>query len=97
MDTRLLRMQPRAANRLKTLYNLTLTQYGDMFKAQDGKCAICRRAQVGQLLSVDHNHKTGKVRGLLCTYCNTRLATVEDAAFVKAAKKYLHQSARNVV
>jgi len=42
------------------------------FKQQKGKCAICKKPQsmFKRRLNLDHNHKTGKLRGLLCYYCN---------------------------
>jgi hypothetical protein len=61
---------------LKHRYGLTITQYEDMSKAQSGKCAICGATQ-NQPLYVDHDHKTGKVRELLCAKCNTAVGVVE--------------------
>lgn len=60
--------------RVQDTYGLEAGEYDRLFKAQDGKCAICggRRRQ---RLSVDHCHKTGIVRGLLCRMCNGRLLT----------------------
>ena len=58
-------------------YNLTNEQYEEMFRAQNGLCAICGRAWEKRRLAVDHNHKTGKVRGLLCGSCNIRLGYIE--------------------
>ncbi len=60
---------------LKYTYDITVTQYVKLFKQQKGCCAICKRPQSDfkRRLAVDHSHKTGKVRGLLCTKCNTRL------------------------
>lgn len=50
-----------------------------MLEAQDGGCAICGRPPKNQRLSVDHDHKTGLVRGLLCWTCNHRvLGNVRD-------------------
>jgi len=45
------------------------TYAGEMLSAQGGVCAICRNAS-GQTLHVDHDHKTGYARGLLCRDCN---------------------------
>ncbi len=54
-------------------YGITLTQYGQLLEFQGGRCAICERPP-GQLhLSVDHDHETGAVRGLLCQRCNALL------------------------
>lgn len=52
-------------------YGLTLEQYEEMERTQGGACAICRRqCPTGRRLAVDHDHKTGKVRALLCFKCN---------------------------
>lgn len=56
--------------RLMSLYGITLEQYEQMLTAQNGVCAICGRIPTGRSLHVDHNHKTGEVRGLLCHSCN---------------------------
>lgn len=56
---------------LRRKYGITLVQYEAIKDAQGGTCYICRRAN-GRTknLAVDHNHKTGEVRGLLCGPCN---------------------------
>lgn len=55
---------------LKT-YGITSEQYESMLRYQGGKCFICQRATgKRRRLAVDHDHKTGKVRGLLCNPCN---------------------------
>jgi len=61
---------------LKVLYNLTIEQFNEMFERQEGGCGICTR--VGQKLVIDHDHKTGKVRGLLCAKCNHGLGRFDD-------------------
>jgi hypothetical protein len=60
-------------------------------KIQDGRCAICRKKpQTGRRLSVDHDHKTGEVRGLLCTLCNQGLGYFkDDPGRLGAALEYL--------
>lgn len=55
-------------------YGLQKGEYGKLFEAQGGRCAICLGTR-RQRLSVDHCHKTGRVRGLLCRTCNGRLLT----------------------
>jgi hypothetical protein len=51
-------------------YGITVREYGRMLALQDGVCALCHHPPKKKRLSVDHNHKTGKVRGLLCYRCN---------------------------
>jgi hypothetical protein len=71
--------------RLKRLYNLTVFDYNKMLEAQNGVCAICLQKEKRinpktnkvQRLSVDHNHKTGKIRNLLCYKCNKDVDRVE--------------------
>ena len=58
---------------LKAGIKLTVPEYEAMLAAQEGLCAICRRAPKNRSLEVDHDHKTGQVRGLLCYRCNHRL------------------------
>ncbi|MCK5615807.1 endonuclease VII domain-containing protein [Candidatus Pacearchaeota archaeon] len=69
---------------LKRTYGVTLKQYDKMFEDQNGVCAICGRAEIRTYkgvptrLAVDHNHKTGKVRALLCSNCNQSLGIYEN-------------------
>ena len=71
---------------LKRTYNITLEQYEDMFKSQNNQCKICGRKETSinhytkqpRALAVDHCHDTLKVRGLLCTDCNTGLGCFLD-------------------
>jgi hypothetical protein len=60
-------------------YGITVADYDDMFKIQGGKCAICKSpsARGKGRFHVDHDHATGKIRGLLCHTCNTSLAHPE--------------------
>jgi hypothetical protein len=82
---------------LKKKYGLTLSDYKRMHEAQGGACAICRRqrpAENRRHLHVDHCHKTGKVRGLLCSRCNLLLGVLEAAGgWVARAHAYLKQTA----
>ena len=65
-------------NRLKTIYKGTPEQYNNMLKAQDNKCAICGKEFCKDNPPfVDHDHKTGKIRGLLCNMCNLHLGIYE--------------------
>lgn len=68
-----------------TRHRITIQQWNELRAIQDGRCAICRRHEselpssrkYGQLC-IDHNHKTGKVRGLLCGNCNGLLGFADD-------------------
>ena len=64
---------------LKKHYNMTLREYFELFENQNGCCAICNTPQfeLSKILFVDHNHVTGKIRGLLCCKCNTGLGWYE--------------------
>lgn len=61
-------------------YNITLEQYNELFIKQKGCCAICEKHQteLTQTLNVDHDHMTGKIRGLLCMKCNRHLGGFND-------------------
>lgn len=63
---------------LKRNYDIDLDKYAEMLKSQNGRCVICSREPYqNKNLHVDHCHKTGRVRGLLCARCNWYLATIE--------------------
>ena len=64
-------------NRVFKLYGITVEQYGQMFEKQNGLCKICGEPGISRRLAVDHCHKTGKVRGLLCWKCNMCLGIFE--------------------
>jgi hypothetical protein len=69
-------------------YGLTESAYQAMVFEQDGECAICREPDPA--LHVDHCHKTGKVRALLCTRCNLSLGGLRDRPeLALAAADYL--------
>ena len=65
---------------IKVRYNITLEDYVSVFNKQKGCCAICGRSQksVTRRLAVDHNHKTGSFRGILCFSCNAHIAWLEN-------------------
>lgn len=65
----------------KRRYGVTVEQYDQMLLKQNGLCAICGRVdETGKRLAVDHSHETGKIRGLLCTGCNTGLGKFKDSS-----------------
>ena len=67
----------RREKNLKQRYGITLEQYEQLLVKQEGVCSICHRVPRTKPLAVDHDHKTGTVRGLLCLWCNRALeATV---------------------
>lgn len=73
-------------------YGLTPEDYTEMFILQEGKCFICKRESKSQNLHVDHDHKTGKVRKLLCVLCNSGLGKFrDDPSLLVAAFKYLKE------
>lgn len=78
--------------RLKREYNITFMDYEKMFIKQKGVCKICERPSKPKLLAVDHNHETGKIRGLLCSQCNTALGLLQDnSSICIRAAKYLKE------
>lgn len=83
--------------RLKN-YGLTVERYNAMYTEQDGLCLICKGKEIltfkGKIkrMAVDHNHKTGKVRGLLCNDCNLMLGYAkDDISLLISAIEYLNK------
>ena len=68
----------------KRKYGITLEEYNGRKKRQCNACAICGKEETARWrgtlrsLSIDHDHKTGRIRGLLCTKCNIALGNVND-------------------
>jgi hypothetical protein len=74
-------------SRLKR-YGLTLEQYDELLEKQQRCCAICGESHdvaKGKILAVDHDHTTGKVRGLLCHNCNTIIGHAADSIAIPQA------------
>jgi hypothetical protein len=65
---------------LRRKYNIDLEEYYKILNEQNNQCAICKKSSTDlkYMLAVDHCHKTGKVRGLLCSHCNTGLGQFKD-------------------
>jgi len=77
---------------LRCLYKLDYETYQRMLVAQNFVCALCGQTnQHGKRLAVDHDHETGKIRGLLCTHCNITLGRQNPGWFMKAVS-YLWRS-----
>ena len=77
-------------NRERTL-GITEEKYWDLYHKQEGRCGICNRRLYSKRYKsfcVDHDHKTGKIRGLLCHNCNRAIGMLQDdpAAIRRAAE-----------
>jgi len=79
---------------LKQCYGMTTEEYNELFAKQQGKCAICgiHQTELKKTLHVDHCHKTEKIRGLLCSNCNTGIGLLqEDIENLQCAILYLNK------
>lgn len=78
---------------LKFLYGISVEEYDRLRVKQDFKCALCGRHEndVYHGLHVDHCHKTGEVRGLLCHLCNTMLGKIENRDLLDKVIDYLQE------
>lgn len=78
---------------VKRKYGFSLNELAKIRDNQQNKCAICEEElKAGSDVHVDHDHKTGKVRGILCRWCNTGLGQFKDSekSLIKAVQ-YLQQ------
>ncbi len=74
-------------------YKLTEEEFLSKLNAQNDTCAICGTVGDKLGLCVDHNHKTGKIRGFLCRMCNVGLGNLQDSVEVlKSAVRYLEEN-----
>lgn len=82
-------------------FKITVKQYEELLKKQNGLCAICKQVEKAKSktgdkikrLAVDHCHKTNKIRGLLCQDCNTMLGKSKDNVLIlESAIQYLKES-----
>ena len=92
--------ESRLNTRFKNLYGITLDQYNQMYKEQNGLCAICGKPELVihpqskkvRALGIDHNHQTGKVRGLLCGVHNQMIGLAkENIQIFEKAINYLKE------
>ncbi len=82
---------------LRTKFGISLEEYTKILAQQNGCCAICHKAPIGddryregKNLAVDHDHITNKVRGLLCDLCNRALGQFQDSPeFLRRAADYV--------
>jgi hypothetical protein len=71
-------------------YGISVEDYDEMLESQGGGCYICGIGPVGRALDIDHDHRTGKVRGLLCSNHNRALGLLgDDPDLLLAAHTYL--------
>lgn len=80
----------------KRRFGITPERYSEMFQSQNAVCAICQQPETAtrlgkvKALSVDHCHKTGAIRGLLCSDCNTGIGKLkDDPSVLQSAIRYL--------
>ena len=78
-----------AAKTRRAQLGVSIADYERMLAAQNGGCAICGNAPKTRRLDVDHDHKTGRVRGLLCHRCNRTLASWITDEWLRSALVYL--------
>lgn len=80
-------------------YGITTRQYDNLLVSQDGRCAICVTDVPGsraEMFVVDHDHQTGRVRGLLCDACNKALGGFrDDPGLLDLAAVYLRNFLRD--
>lgn len=77
-------------------FGITMEIYKEMFDAQNGVCKICSQSEIRtyqgepMMLCIDHDHKTNKVRSLLCSRCNTSIGKMEESVeLLEKAIQYL--------
>lgn len=75
---------------LRCKFGITLEEYDEMLEEQGGVCAVCGgTCKTGKALAVDHDHETGKVRGLLCSNCNQAIGKLSSVDLLLSAASYL--------
>jgi hypothetical protein len=82
-------------------YGITIGQYDVMVAVRENRCDICGRTpeETGDLrrLAVDHCHETGRIRGLLCRFCNTAIGQLGDSVLVmEKALEYMRRQGSHV-
>jgi hypothetical protein len=84
-----------AIGKLKCYFKVSKIEATKLYsQKQSGICEICHQPEINkrQVISIDHDHKTGKIRGILCSKCNTTLGLVNDSVeILQQAIKYLRK------
>lgn len=80
-----------SARSRERLYGISDEAYSLLLREQDGKCACCGQS-FGRTPCVDHDHETGKVRGLLCHRCNIAEGFLRDATLVSQILAYVERT-----
>lgn len=84
------------STQLQRHYGITLEEYNELLKKQNNCCAICGDSPRKKSFSVDHDHITGKVRGLLCRGCNVGIGNLkDDPELLEKAIKYIENYRKN--
>lgn len=67
---------------MRRVYNLDPSEFAAMLVRQNGVCAVCEQSDPKRNLSIDHNHGTGRIRGLLCKKCNSAIGFAGDSPVI---------------
>jgi hypothetical protein len=82
--------------RLIYKFGITLDEYNELLNKQKNSCSICGNPPRLQKFAVDHDHKTGKVRGLLCRDCNVGIGNLkDDPDLIEKAIQYIKKFREN--
>jgi len=82
---------------IKKEYGISIEDYDAILASQGGKCAICKGGTGKRFFACDHNHKNGRVRGLLCARCNSGLARfTDDITNLRRAVRYMKDDGAKV-
>jgi hypothetical protein len=75
---------------LRKRYGITAEEYDSLLADQGGTCALCDREPIGnEVFSVDHEHSTNRVRGIVCQPCNVAIGFFETRIDVERMRQYL--------
>lgn len=87
-------MMARRSN-LRQKFGMTLEDYDLMLQNQNFRCAICNihHSELSRRMAVDHDHQTGRIRGLLCIECNRGIGALKDSVYLlEKAHEYLERN-----